>query len=436
MRTRPLLRLTEFRLLLAPSLMTIVGLLTIYLAERGDRHWHWTDIWVSLAYVAVVVAISLSFSLAGFRGDQVLFPLTVTLAALGLLVAQRLSPSLIALGVVNENLAQKQFIYLMLGLAILWGIVLLFHRFDLLRRYKYTWLFLSLGLLAAAFVLGVDVGGARLWLRLGPVQIQPSEIVKITLVIFLAGYLEDKHELIGSSWRLGFLELPPLPYLLPMGLIWGASLLVLVVQNDLGSALLFFGIFLVMLYLASGRSLYVIVGLIAFAVACWLAYLAFSRIGIRVENWLNPWQHPLTTGYQQIESDYALTGGGILGTGLGLGKPFYIPAVQTDFVFSAIGEELGLLGTLTVLALYFLMVMRGFAIALRVRDGFAKLVAAGLSASIALQTLVIVGGVIRLIPLTGITLPFVSYGGSSLLTNFVIVGLLMRISAMPRTEPG
>lgn len=427
MSGRPGLRFTELELLVAPSLMTVVGLLTIFLAPRKELHWTWTDIWVSLAFVAIVVGISLSFGIAGLRGDQVLLPVTAALAGLGLLMVQRLSPSLLARGQIGENLAAKQFVYLTIGLAVLWATVL-FLRLDILRRYKYTWLLLSLALLAATFVFGTDINGARLWIRLGPVQAQPSEIVKVTLVIFLAGYLDDKRELIGSSWRIGRLRLPPLPYLLPMGLMWVASLLVLVVQSDLGSALLFFGVFLVMLYVASGRPIYVVVGLVSFAAACWLAYLTFSRIGIRVENWLDPWQHPRTTGYQPIQSDYALASGGLLGTGLGLGKPFYIPEVQTDFVFSAIGEELGLLGTLAVVALYLIMVMRGFAISLRASDGFARFVAVGLTAILGLQSLIIIGGVIRLIPLTGITLPFISYGGSSLLTNFLIVGLLLRIS--------
>jgi cell division protein FtsW (lipid II flippase) len=424
---RPWVRFTELQLLIAPSLMTVVGLLMIFLVPRKDLKWTWGDIWVSLAFVAFVAGISVTFGLFGFRGDQVLLPVTAALSGLGRLMIQRLYPSLLARGQVSDNLAQKQLIYLAAGLAVLAGTVLFVRRLDFLRRYKYTWLVLSLGLLAATFVFGTDINGARLWIRVGPIQAQPSEIVKVTLVIFLAGYLDEKRELIGTSWRVGFLRLPPLPYLLPMGLMWMASLSVLVVMNDLGSALLFFGIFV-----ASGRSLYVVVGLVSFALACWFAYLTFNRIGIRVENWLDPWLHPRTTGYQQIQSDYALASGGLLGTGFGFGKPYFIPEVQTDFVFSAIGEELGLLGTLAVVALYLIMVMRGFSIALRVRDGFARLVAVGLSTIIGLQSLIIVGGVIRLIPLTGITLPFISYGGSSLLTNFLVVGLLLRISAMPK----
>ena len=429
---RPLFRFTEFQLLVAPSLLAIVGLLTIFLVPRGTVEWTWSDIGVSLGYVALVGGISLSFGLVGFRGDQVLLPLTATLAGLGLLVIQRLHPDLAARDPAYAGLAERQLIYLVAGFALLWAAVVLFRRLEWLRRFKYTWLLIGLALLVATMVFGTEIYGARLWLTIGPFQAQPSEIVKVTLVTFMAAYLEDKRDLVGSSWQLGPVHLPPVPYLLPMVLVWCASLLVLVVQNDLGTALLFFGVFVAMLYVASGRVVYVLVGLVSFVGACWAAYQAFDRIGIRVQNWLDPWQDPLDTGYQQVQSDYALASGGLLGAGLGRGEPYHIPAVHTDFVFSAIGEELGLFGTLAVLALYLLLVMRGFAIGLRARDGFARLVAVGLSTIVGLQTLIIVGGVVRLIPLTGITLPFISYGGSSLLTNFLIVGLLLHISALPR----
>lgn len=429
---RPLLRFTEAQLLVAPSLLAIVGLLTIFLVPQGAVDWRWSDIWVSLAYVGILFAISFSFGLLGFRGDQVLLPITATLAGLGLLLVQRLHPSLASQDSAYAGLAQRHLIYLSAGLAVLWSTVVLFRRFDWLRRYKYTWLAISLGTLVLTFIFGEETYGAKLWLRVGPFQAQPSEITKITLVTFLAAYLEDKRDLVGSSWRLGVLQLPPIPYLMPMALMGAASLAILVVQNDLGSALLFFGVFLAMLYLASGRLVYVALGLVAFCGACWASYRLFNRIGIRVQNWLDPWQDPVFGGYQQIQSDYALATGGLLGVGLGKGRPEYIPAVQTDFVFSAIGEELGLLGTVGVLTLTLLLVLRGFAIALRADDGFARLVAVGLATVLGLQTLIIIGGVVRVIPLTGITLPFVSYGGSSLLTNFLIVGLLLNISDQRR----
>jgi cell division protein FtsW (lipid II flippase) len=434
MRQHPGFRGTEVSLLLLPSLLAIIGLITIVVVPRHKVSWSWGDIWVSIAFASALIGISLTFSIRRFRGDQVLLPLCSVLAMLGLLLIQRLSPDLTAQDPTYATLAQKQFIYMAAGLALMWLIAMLggpLRLIEWLPRYKYTWLLLSLTLQAATFVVGVDVGGARLWIQVGPVQVQPSEIIKITLVIFLAGFLDEKRDLIGSSWNIGPLALPPIPYLLPMIAMWGAALLTLVVLNDLGSALLFFGVFMVMLYVTSGKAIYVIVGTIAFAIACYLAWLAFSRIDIRVQNWLDPWKDAVN-GFQPVQSDYSLASGGVLGTGLGLGDPTLIPAVATDYVFSAIGEELGLLGTLGIVALSFLIMIRGYLIALRTRDGFAQLLATGLTTIVAIQTIIIIGGVIRLIPLTGITLPFISYGGSSTICNFVILGLLLYISSLPR----
>lgn len=436
-RYRPTFRLTEFRLLMMPALLAIIGMLMIFLVPTGRVQWTWGDIWISLAFAAAVLGMSITFGIRGFHGDQVLLPLTAGLATVGLLMIQRLHPDLTALNEGFATLAQRQLMFLVIGLAVLWLVVMLAGPLQVmtwLKRYKYTWLVVSLALQAATFVVGTGPpgSGAKLWIAAGPIQIQPSEIVKITLVIFLAGYLDDKRELLGSSWQVGPVALPPIPYLIPMGLMWAASLLTLVVLNDLGSALMFFAVFLTMLYLASGRPVYVIVGIVTFALACLGAWTAFSRVEIRVQNWLDPWKDPFVNGYQPIQSDYALSSGGILGTGFAQGSPWYIPAVETDYIFSAIGEELGLLGTLALLAMYFLLVVRGFTIAMRARDGFAQLMAAGLTAIVGFQTIIIIGGVIRIIPLTGITLPFISYGGSSLLSNFALIGLLLHISSLPK----
>lgn len=431
-RWRPTARLTELQLLVAPALATVVGLLTIYIASRGDLEWDWRDIWVSIAYAACIGTISIGFSLSGFRGDQILLPVTATLAGLGLLVIQRLQPDLTARNPGYAGLAEKQLAFLAGGLVLMTLTAMLPGLMPLLRRYKYTALLVSLALLAVTFVFGTEVNGARLWLDLGPFQMQPSEVVKVTLVLFLAAYLDEKRDVLAGSWAVGRLRLPPIPSLLPMGIMWAASLLTLVVLNDLGSALLFFGIFLVMLYVATGRILYVAVGLGTFALACAAAYQAFGRIAIRVQNWLDPWRDPLDSGYQQVQSDYAISSGGVLGTGLGLGRPYYIPEVQTDYVFSAIAEELGLLGALAIIVLILTLVLRAFMIGLASQDGFERLVCVGLGAVIGLQTLIILGGVVRLIPLTGITLPFISYGGSSLITNFIIIGLLLNLSNRSR----
>jgi cell division protein FtsW (lipid II flippase) len=422
------IRFTELQLLVVPSLMTVVGLLTIYLASTRDLNWDWRDIWVSLAFMGAVFSISGWLSITGFRGDQVLFPIVVSLSGLGLLLIQRLGPDLAEQDVYFSSLAENQFIYLALGLGVLVGVLTFVRRIGWLRRYKYTWAVAAILLMIATMVIGVEQNGARLWIDVGPFTIQTSEIAKIAMVVFLAGYLAENQELLVSSYRVGPFKLPPLPYLAPLLLMWGFSLLVVVAQNDLGTALLFFGVFLSMLYLASGRLSYVIGGLATFGIGVYIAYHSFARVQIRFQNWLDPWVDPFGDGFQPIQSEYAMATGKLFGTGLAMGHPTYIFAVETDYVFAAIGEELGLLGTVVVLLLFMLLVFRGFYIALNARDAFGRYLAAGLTTILALQALIIVGGTVRLIPLTGITLPFISAGGSSLLTNFLIVGLLLRIS--------
>jgi cell division protein FtsW (lipid II flippase) len=310
---------------------------------------------------------------------------------------------------------------------------------NLLRRYKYTFAIIGILLVAATLVFGSDAGsgsGVKLWFNFGFFQFQPSELLKVLLVIFLAGYLDDKRELLVRGWRIGPISLPPLQYLFPLLLLWALALVLFVVQRDLGSALLFFGIFLAMLYVASGKPFYVVGGLLLFAGASYLLnnVLAsqFTHVQERVSIWLNPWPLGNVEGYQIVQSLFALASGGVLGKGIGFGAPGYIPAVPTDMIISAIGEELGLAGTLAVIALFMLLVYRGFHIAFGARSGYEQLLAVGLTTVLGLQAIIIMGGAIKMIPLTGVTLPFISYGGSSLITNFVIVGLLLRISSLRR----
>jgi cell division protein FtsW (lipid II flippase) len=290
-----------------------------------------------------------------------------TLAGLGLVMILRLQPALARQEPALATLAPRQIVFLATGLLLMWAMVAIFrwHHLSLLRRYKYTWAVLATLLVAATMIFGVERNGARLWFSIFGVSFQPSEVLKIVLVIFLAAYLDDKREMLMSAYRVGPLRLPPLPYLLPMLLMWGASLLVLVVQKDLGSALLFFGIFLSMLYVASGRLSYVVAGLGAFAAGAVGAYRTFGHVRDRLEAWLNPWADPLDSGFQIIQATFAFANGGLFGRGLAQGSPTWIPEVHSDFIFAAIGEELGLLGTLGVLALYLILVFRGLAIALR-----------------------------------------------------------------------
>jgi cell division protein FtsW (lipid II flippase) len=427
-------RWLELQLLVLPALLGIVGLLTVYLSGTGTTRWSWSDIWVSLAYMGIVLATSAWLSLIGFRGDQVVLPLVAMLSGLGLLLSQRLQ-LVLSSDVGWATLAQRQIVYLGLSFALLLGILTFLRRLDWLRRYKYTAAITALALTVVTMLFGIEIQGARLWLDLGLITVQPGELVKLLLVIFLAGYLDDYRDVIATGYRAGPVTLPPLPYLLPMLAMWGLAVSAVVLQRDLGNALLLFGIFLSMLYLATGRVGYVVAGLVAFAAAVYLALHLFSHVRVRIQVWLDPWSQPLTAGFQPIQADYAFAHGHLFGTGLGFGFPQFVPVVASDYAFAAIGEELGLLGTTAVLALYLLLVTRGLLIALLARESFSRLLAAGLTVVLGLQTLIILAGNVRLLPLTGITLPFISAGGSSLLTNFLIIGLLLKASETTGERP-
>ncbi len=376
----------------------------------------------------------MSFRLGKFAGDQFLYPVIVLLSGFGLIVATRLQSDLQEVRGFQIAIGERQLVYLVAGFLLMWGVAVFFPNPAFLANWRYSVLFGGIALLAVTAAIGSTVNGARLWITIGGVQIQTAELVKVALVIFLAAYLSENEQLIGSSWKVGWFDLPPIPYLAPMLMMWGLCLVALVLLNDLGTALLFFLLFLVMLYVASGRSSYVLMGLLAFVGGALMAYFLFDRVQLRIENWIDPWQHPYTGGYQQIQSDYAISSGGIAGVGPGKGQPWQIPEVQTDYVVAVIGEEWGLIGIVTLLGLYAVLTVRGMMISLRASDAFLRLLAVGLTAALAIQALVILGGVFRLLPLTGVTTPFVSYGGSSLLVSFGIAGLLLRISDLAERQ--
>ncbi|HEV2125371.1 MAG TPA: FtsW/RodA/SpoVE family cell cycle protein [Chloroflexota bacterium] len=405
-------------LLVFPALLLVFGL--ALLAVAREQPLEWETLGGAAIFGAALVAVGIWVWRRLPLSDPFLLPLAAFLAAFGQVMTSRLVPSL----------GPRQGIWVLLGFVGL-AVVSLLPSAGWLRRYRYTWAILGLLLLGVTLVAGTDLNesGARLWLVLGPINIQPTEFVKLLLVVFLAAYLEDYRELLATAgWRLGPLWVPPIPYLVPILAMAGAALVVFVIQRDLGPALLFSSVLLAMLYLASGRASYVVLGLTVILLGGFVADRLFSHVHIRVETWLDPWSRAQESGYQLVQALYALGSGGLFGTGLAQGSPRYIPAVHTDFVIAAIGEELGLAGSLGVVALFVLFTARGFYIALRARSGFNALLAAGLTATFALQALIILAGALKLIPLTGITLPFVSYGGSSVLANFFLVGLLLIIS--------
>jgi peptidoglycan glycosyltransferase len=273
------------------------------------------------------------------------------------------------------------------------------------------------------------VNGARIWAKFGPLTFQPGEFAKVVLAIFFASYLVEKRELLGMATFPRFRPLlPDLKHLGPVLLAWGFSIVIMTAEKDLGSSLLFFALFMLMVWVATERTAYVAVGGVLFAVGSFMAYHAFAHVHARVQDWLNPWAHAAGSGFQVIQSWFAMAWGGIAGTGLGLGNPDRIPVVQTDFIFAAIGEELGMLGSAAIIFCYLLLVGCGLRIAVRAEPPFEKLLATGITILLGVQSFIIMAGVTRLLPLTGVTLPFVSYGGSSLVANYVLLALLARIS--------
>ncbi len=444
-------RATEFRLMLTVLVFFASGYLMVVFATRQHEFIPTvpgvlTILWPSSLPLLLFIAISLGLSWRMPNADQVLLPLVALLGGMGLLLTTRLEPSLNVLyGDIYKGVASKQSLWVTLGVVILALMIFvpwdtLFIRFqrsslmDWLDHHRLVWLVIGLFLTLLTFVFGKDPNnsGVKVWFDFGLFMFQPSELLKIILVIYMASYLEEYREVVAVGYRLGPLTLPPLPYLVPIGAMWGIAMGTIIFQKDLGAALLLFGVFLAMLYVATGHALYVVTGLIAFVIGAYVLYHFVPVVVDRFAVWLDPWATAQGTGYQIVQAAYAMSSGGIFGSGLGQGIPAIVPAIHTDFVFTAIGEELGLSGTLAVLIAYILLIFRGYHIALAIPGrfrGFEQLLAIGLTTILSVQTIVIIGGNLRLIPLTGITLPFISYGGSSILANFLILGLLMRISA-------
>lgn len=423
-------RRSELALGLLVVVFTVGGYVLVALAE-GPQLATATpqlppDLWVFLASVfGIYLVAHLAVRRLAPNADATLLPLAAALNGIGFVTLSRLDVAL------DTDFARIQSVWVAVGVAAFVGTLIVVRDVRVLERYRYTFALLAVLFLLLPLVPGIGrtINGARLWVSLGPLDFQPGEIAKVLLVVFLAGYLADKRELLAAgSVRVGPVFLPAARHLAPLLLAWGFALLVMVYEKDLGSSLLFFGVFAAMLYMATGRAYYVVVALVLFAVAAWFSYSVYDHVQTRVDMWLDPWQDPLDKGFQNVQSWYAFGTGGIAGTGLGLGNPYKIPNAATDFIFSAIGEELGLVGTLAVVVGFMLLVGSAFRIAVDADRPFDKLFAAGLATILGIQTFLILGGVTRLIPLTGITLPFVSYGGSSLVANFVVLALLLRIS--------
>jgi cell division protein FtsW (lipid II flippase) len=350
--------------------------------------------------------------------DPYLLPMAALLTAIGVTEIYRLGPS---------N-AFRQGLWIVIGVAVFGATLFWLHRdYRILERYKYVFGVTAIFLLFLPLAPGIgeEINGSRLWVHVGSLQFQPGELGKIALIVFLAAYLREKREVLAQGrlkdWG-------------PLLVIWGGAMLVLFATDDLGSALLYYGIFVAMLYVATARLSFVAVAVGLFLVGAFAVSRGTPHVRDRVDVWLNPYKYEHTIGYQILQSLYSIAHGGFGGTGLGHGivntpsGQQVVPDLNTDFIYSALAQELGLVGVAALLLLYMAFVLRGFRVALAASDGFSKLLAAGLSFGFAFQTFVIVGGITRVIPLTGITLPFVSYGGSSVVANFLLVAGLMLIS--------
>jgi cell division protein FtsW (lipid II flippase) len=387
-------------------------------------------------FLAVCLATHVYLRIRLPNADPYLFPLIALLTAFGLVMIYR----------IDASLARDQANWFVLGLVLFALTIQLLRDYDVLERYRYTIAAAGLLLLLAPRLPGVgqQVNGAYLGVKLGPLAFQPAEFSKICLVVFLASYLREHREvlIVGARRVLG-VTLPPLKHFGPMLVVWGASMFMLVFIRDLGSSLMFFAAFLALLYVATGRFSFVVIGMAMFLLGAWFFAATVPHVHDRVEIWLNPYAHPQTSGYQILQSIFAQADGGLFGKGFaqalitvpGTHPPAaLLPAAQTDTIYSLIVNELGLFGACAVILIYLLIAARGFKIALLADDGFSKLLATGLTAVFSIQAFVIIGGVTRVIPLTGVTLPFISYGGSSIVANFVLVALLLLVSDRARRE--
>ena len=409
-------RNTELMLLIA-SAFPVTLLYALYVVTTGAAI-SFTTLAVPLGLFAAFAAAHIAVRFLAPGADPAILPVVFVLSGIGITFVTRL----------NANLAINQLVYLFIAVALMVGTLALVKNLDIVRRYKYTLGLAGIILLILPIFIGTEQSGSKLWINFfGLFSIQPGEFAKVLIVLFLAGYLAENRELLSiSNHSVLGLKIPRLRLLAPLFVVWGICLIIVAFERDLGSALLFYTIFLIMLYVATGRISYVIIGIGLLAIGGFGAYQVMAHVRTRFQIWMDPFADAQGSGYQLVQSLYSLADGGLVGTGIGRGMSDSIPVVESDFIFATIGEEMGLLGASGVLLLFMLFAVRGLTTAARAKSDLAAFSATGLTASISFQAFLIVGGVTRLIPLTGVTLPFMSQGGSSLLASFIVVALLLR----------
>jgi cell division protein FtsW (lipid II flippase) len=403
-------------------------------------HVEFTIVTITGGLAVLVLIMHLALRIVAPQADPLILPIITLLNGIGIAEIYRID---IARGLTGWNsLGIKQIVWTAVAIVIAIAVLAIVRNHRVLQRYRYIAMFIGIVLLLLPMLpgLGVQINGARVWIEIGPFEFQPGELAKVALAIFFAGYLVTARDTLSLVGRkvLG-LTLPRARDLGPILVVFAASMIVLIFQRDLGTSLLYFGLFLVMLYVATGRASWIIIGLLLFAGGAVVAYKALPYVADRVQTWLNAFSNTnynkVGGSYQVVQGIFGLAHGGLLGTGLGLGAPNKTPLSQSDFIFSSLGEELGLVGVFAILALYLLFVSRGLRIGFAGQDDFGRLLGVGLAFVIALQTFIVVGGVTRVIPLTGLTTPFMAAGGSSLVANWIIAALLLRLSDTVRSGP-
>lgn len=408
-------RTTEL-LLLCAGAVPVLLIYAMYVVDTGATL-SFETVAVPICLFAAFAAAHLAVRMLAPGADPAILPIVFVLSGIGITFVTRLAPTL----------AMNQVTWLFLSVAAMVVTLFVVRNLDELADYKFTIGIIGVALILLPMVFGTEQGGSKLWLRLGSFSFQPGELAKIAIVLFLASFFAANRELLSvSSRKIGPLTLPRPRMLAPVLCMWGLSLLIVVFERDLGSALLFFTIFVVMIYVTTGRASYVLISVALLAAGAVGCYFLFNHVRVRFNIWLDPFADAQGGGLQIVQSLYSLADGGLFGAGVGRGMPRLIPVVESDFIFSAIGEEMGLLGGSAVLLLFMLFAVRGFATAARAKSDMAAFTATGLTTSVCFQAFLIVAGVTKFMPLTGVTLPFMSQGGSSLLASFIIVGLLLR----------
>ena len=407
----------ELALLCIAAPLVILLFAMIALGEGSSLSWENLGVPVGI-FIAFLIA-HLAIRKLAPGADPALLPLSFALSGIGIAFVTRLAP----------ELAMRQVMWLFFGVVCMLLVLIFLKNLDRIANYKYTLMIIGFLLLLSPLlpVVGQEIYGSRIWLNIAGISFQPGEIAKILIVLFLAGYLAQNREMLSIfTHRIGPFKIPDLATLVPLLVMWVISLLIVIFEKDLGSALVVFFVFITMLYVATGKKTYLIIGFVLIAIGGVAAFLLFDHVQIRVDTWLDPFKDATGDGYQLVQAIFSIADGGLFGVGIGNGMSDQIPIVESDFIFAAIAEETGLLGAAGLLLLYLCFAIRGLVTAARAKSDVSSFIAVGLTASIILQAFIIIGGVTRLIPLTGLTLPFVSQGGSSLLASFIAIGFLLR----------